>query len=927
MRWAPLLAMLLMAPGAWAQEVVGVRVGNHPGHGRIVFDWRTAPDYWMQQGEDAVVLQFPAGAAINLDGARRPPRNILDVTAAGDAVRIGLRPGARARVFRVGPKLVVDAMDPVAERPVPSAQAAPPQRRGRAPEAVAAASPAVATPMPPPAAMPAPAPVPLAAPVALPQPGALPVRPLAQRGAILLPYPPTTGLAILRRGGQVLALFDSGEPLNLSALRDDPIFAALEAEALGGATLLRLPLASPGQLRARREATGWILQAVRPADDAEAAGRAIPVEAEDGAAPRLVLRARQPGRVVPVTDPESGLPLLLGTLREIGQVMPVARRLPELDLPQTMLGAAVLARADRVTMQATGSGFLIGAGTGSLALDLAAAEMPTAASMTRSFEFPRMAPAQMLERLRALQASIGAAPSLGRLPLRRAATEILLALGLPQEAQAMTELAKSEDPQAARDARLTALGGAAALLAGRLPQAVVLRQPELPDSDELNLWRMLLLAAEGQAGLAAPGLAASLPVLFDYAEALRSRLLPLAAQALAEAGATESLRQLLDQAGPLPELALPRAMLAEAGGDTAAALAGYDEIARGRDRLARARALRRAIELRLTTQQIDAGQAARALEATLFAWRGDAEEVVTRMRVAELRRGARDARGALALLRETEALFPGHAAALRPAIGAAFLAALEQEPPIGAVALFDAYPELLPHDAIGESAILQLADRLVALDLTERAALLLGQAALRNTGAARAGLGLRQAALRLAEGDAGAALSALHDSVVQPLPDALARDRTILAARAQARLGRMEEAVAGLDALGPAGAQALAELLADRQDWPAAAAALANYLRFALPAAPAPLDTAHRQLLLRQAAMLVLAGDEAGLAALRTDYAPRMTEEPWGAALALLTAEQLRGLADLPRLQREMSLFRTIPARLEALRAGGPVTR
>ena len=44
-------------------------------------------------------------------------------------------------------------------------------------------------------------------------------------------------------------------------------------------------------------------------------------------------------------------------------------------------------------------------------------------------------------------------------------------------------------------------------------------------------------------------------------------------------------------------------------------------------------------------------------------------------------------------------------------------------------------------------------------------------------------------------------------------------------------------------------------------------------------------------------------------------------------AFTLLTADPLRGMGDLPRLQRELQLFRSFPTRLEALRAGGLVTR
>ena len=116
-------------------------------------------------------------------------------------------------------------------------------------------------------------------------------------------------------------------------------------------------------------------------------------------------------------------------------------------------------------------------------------------------------------------------------------------------------------------------------------------------------------------------------------------------------------------------------------------------------------------------------------------------------------------------------------------------------------------------------------------------------------------------------------------------------------------------------------------MLIELQDWISAAAAFAGHLRDVLPPAPAPLDDAQRRLVLRQAALLVLAGEEAALAAWRGDFASRLQGGPLAEAFTLLTADQQRGLADLPRLQRELQLFRSMPSRLEALRAGGPVTR
>ncbi|WP_431270160.1 hypothetical protein [Dankookia sp. P2] len=400
----------------------------------------------------------------------------------------------------------------------------------------------------------------------------------------------------------------------------------------------------------------------------------------------------------------------------------------------------------------------------------------------------------------------------------------------------------------------------------------------------------------------------------------------MAALALAEAGDAPALGRLLAAGPAAGDLALPRAILAETEGKAEEALAGYDRIAVGRDRQARARAIRRAVELRLASGKIDAGQAARALEAALFAWRGDAAELEARLRLAALRRESGDGRAALALLQETAAMLPDQAAALQPALRDSFLAALAEAPPLAAVALFDAYPALLPADQRGEAAVQLLVERLVGLDLGDRAAALLRQAMGQAGGASRAALGLRLAALRLEDGDAAGALAALADSPAAELPPVMLRDRTVLAARAEVRLGRLAEAIAALRALGPAGGEALSQLLAEQSDWPGAAAALDAHLAATLPAAPAPLDDEQRRLLLRQAALLALAGDEAGLAGLR-DAAARMGEGPPADAFRLLTADPLRGLADLPRLQRELQLFRNLPSRLEALRAGAPMTR
>ena len=102
---------------------IGVRTGTHPGYGRIVFDWPSRTDYQAEATAEGLVIRFAEEGRIALGAA--VPRNVIALSAEGQAVRIEARPGARFRHFHHGPKLVVDVLDPgadlAASRPAPPA--------------------------------------------------------------------------------------------------------------------------------------------------------------------------------------------------------------------------------------------------------------------------------------------------------------------------------------------------------------------------------------------------------------------------------------------------------------------------------------------------------------------------------------------------------------------------------------------------------------------------------------------------------------------------------------------------------------------------------------------------------------------------------------------------------------------------------------
>jgi len=939
-----LLCMLTCIPAmAGAQERVSLRGGDHANYGRVVFDWQAPPRYNVQQQGESVALRFEAPADFVLDALRRMPRNVLGAQAVPGGVDVRVRPGATIRHFRIGNRVALDVLDPPADAPQaqPTATATPePASRRNEPArpAPAAASPPVAAPAPRPSApepasprrepqRAAEAPVARAAPNPEPPatlaeaprpaepPAAAPPRPEPRR-EVLLPFPPDSGAALLQRGDVWMLALDAAP----SAATDVVLEMGWRLQAIPGGTLLTHEGEGPWHLR--RSGTRWVL-----ARGSAPASAAIQPVVESGTAATLLLPVVGAHRVLNLQDPSSGLPLLIGTLRGEGGHVAMPRRLVDLTLLDTSLGLALVARSDSVSMRAGQDRFTVQAeGQSRLALGAgAAAPAPPAVALSRSFDFPAGTLGELSTRLRSQQAGIAQAPPLTRGPQRIAATETLLALGQPQEAQAMIRLALAEDPVTAANPTARWLAGVAALLAGRPEEAQTLAGD--PPSAEAALWRGLLLAEQGDGAAAAPLLAAGAALLTQYPPSILRRILPRAAEQLARARQADAGTELLRHApADLPGTELARAMLAEQRGEAATALDGYDMLISGRDRRMRAEAMRRAAELRLARGEIDALEASRRLERSLYAWRQEGDELPARRRIAALRRDGGDAHGALELLQETAALHPEAEAELRAEMRSAFVESLRQSTALGAVTMHDAHPELMPEGAAGDEAATLLAERLAALDLTDRAALVMRQAINRaGSPARRAALGTRLASMRLAERDAAGALRSLADTHAPDLPAELQRERDVLAARAEAQ--SQGGGAAALAALGPAREEALAEHLAEARDFAGAAAALGRFLRRELAGHAGPVQGPLARSVVRHAALLALAGDNPGLARARLAHAPLLTGSPAEAPFRLLTTDPVRGLADLPRIQNELELFRTMPARLDSLRTATAPTR
>ena len=418
-------------------------------------------------------------------------------------------------------------------------------------------------------------------------------------------------------------------------------------------------------------------------------------------------------------------------------------------------------------------------------------------------------------------------------------------------------------------------------------------------------------------------MAATAALALGYPEPLRRRLLPILAEAMAEGGQVRAAERLIGQSGETQGLDYARALVDQRAGRIDQALARLDRLAMSPDRSERARAAVRAVEMRLAAGRLEPGGAADALERLVAAWRGDEREVALRLRVASLRARAGQFRPALAMLRESVSLTGAPWTAARreeareqmASVFAETLARDDAAPlaPLEFVSLIEDNADLLPTGPRGEAVAKRVAERLAALDLPERAAVTLRRLVdAAPPGIARASLGALLAAAQLESGDADAALTTLSASTTEDAPPSLVAERTLIFARASARVGRVEAATAVLAGIASPEARGLqTELLEKAGRWSEAAVALARVVASEVPESGA-LAPESGPLLLRLARAAAQAGEATLLDQIRTDYLPRLPSGGAADMLRMLTEGPVRGVADLPRAAQEAALARSV---------------
>lgn len=892
----------------------------------------------QRQAPAAPATQGVAGQPPVAPTAQATPAAAVDVARTLADIQPAQGPAAPAQQMQEPPP--VEAAPPPPAAPSPPAATAPSASErsrpaARAPERVQPPNrqrQAGRTTQP---ANPPPAPAP--APQAAPEPPAAPEpAPPAAPAAASQPTPPTpareqvvrvdamrnaegielrfnwnepVAAAVFARGPTLWIVFDSRRALDLAAMRSLSDELGEIDVAIGELTAIRVAPGFGAVAAARREGDIWVIDLLRRTR-LPASPIALTVRQSEANRPRLWAALPGAQRVVQLNDPEIGDSIQVAPTTAAGHGVAAPRSFVQFRLPATAQGLVVEPRSDDVQVRALGGGIDVASARGVIAGGSAEAGADGAASR-RSTLFDLDAwrgggPAQFMDERMALQRAVAAAREETRGEARAALAQFLFAHGFAVDALGVMRLIEQEHPAVLESARMRAIRGVAALLAGDLELAARnLRHASLADHPEAALWRAMLALGEGDTPRAVAELAQTRDTSDRYPAPFANRLgltvaeIRLAGESV-EAAEDRVNAVLANQPTPTERARAEflRGRLFLARGQRERALEIWARLEQGPMAPARVLATIARIETQLEDRSIEPSAAVDTLDRLRFSWRGDMLEFRILARLGRLYESIGDTRRALAALRDGLTVLPNHpeTATLRSAAVDMFAryvldGAFDRANPITALALFEEGRNLLPNDARRPRMVLRAADRMIALDLLERAAATL-ERELREeiSGADRALFGARLALVRLLDRKPQEAIDALAMSASTAASPELQRERQLLEARALADLDQVAPALALIgDDQSEESDRLRADLQLRMRDWASLATTLARL-------AGEPRDNAlsddSARTVLHLTVAVVLGEDRDGLRRLREHFAPAMRASRYKDLFEVLTSER-----------------------------------
>ncbi len=734
-------------------------------------------------------------------------------------------------------------------------------------------------------------------------------------GALRFAWDSIVSAAAYRRGPHLWLVFDHAPPAGLIEMvkKTAPELAPAVRSDVTDATVLRLTLPSALVPELIREGTTWIVELrARPPLD----GIGIEVEVDAGVKSAEVLfHVAGPGRTVSFTDPDTGSRIIVVPVATAGQGLPVTREFPQFRALASRQGVVIqplsegiqVAVAPGIVQVSDAEGLIVSYGS---SLARLRSNVPTESKGPRMFDLAawRRGGADHF-RLNKHQLQNAAAQaetkmiSVARLDLAR----FYFAHGLSVETLGVLQLRESADPRLDQDPEVRLIKAVSAFLTENYEAAAAgLYHPSLAGEWEAELWQAALAAVSLDWSLAADAFTATEELMAAYPHSVRTRLRLLAAEARLGIDDPQGADRYLEQARQDNPNHAEEAQIAflvgrrlQLEGEVETAKALWQRVAKSTHPPSRARARLVLLDMALESGSLEMAEAIAALERLRFEWRGDQFEYALLQRLGDIYISSQRYRDGLDALRQAASHFPNSERSqtvtqrMSDVFTELYLGnASAQLPPLRALVIYQEFKELTPAGARGDELITRLADRLVDVDLLDRAAEVLeSQIQYRLQGPEKARVGARLAVVRLLDQEPAKALHALTMSEAPNLPDEMVRERRHLHVRALAALDRTEEALAVLGADdNPAALRLRTEVLWGQQNW-AAVAVLLGQVVPETPPAERPLSEIEAEDVVNLVVALTMIDDRGELLRLGTNYKEAMAQGPHRETFTLLVGD------------------------------------
>ncbi|WP_321391665.1 hypothetical protein [Emcibacter sp.] len=508
--------------------------------------------------------------------------------------------------------------------------------------------------------------------------------------------------------------------------------------------------------------------------------------------------------------------------------------------------------------------------------------------------------------------------------------------GFAADAYGILELMREQEPELMESPEYRAVLGVTNILLRRNDKAVrLLTHKGLATELDAYLWRSVANEALGNDDKVLADYKKGSDILSLHEPKDRARFLLSAIRASYRKGDLEFmsdqmkiLRKYPLSVEQMTELDYWQAKITESAGNLEKAEGEYDKVIKAGVRKTSAWAKLALVNSELESKKIEPAEGIDRLEKLRFSWRGDDFELELLSRLGELYVQQNEYRTGLETLRQAATYFRNNnktrelTKTMSSIYRELFLdGGAERLAPIRAVALYNDYRELTPLGSDGDLMTRRLADRLVSVDLLDKAAEILDhQIKHRLKGIAQADVASRLAMIYILDNKPNEALKILRYTRQAQTPEDIERRRRLIEVRALIELGSYEEAEVMLSAYqGPEVEQLKSDIYWKSENWNQ----VISHSNLQLGdrwQSNQTLTLEERLTVLRLAVALSLAEDGNGLTRVRERYMDHMRNGKYADAFEVITAQQQKTGDDIRRLTQSIASVDRLETFMDAYR-------